>query len=358
MPDGVWTDLVERPLGEALERRFADDVVRGVVATDALIGTFASLRETSLVQNRCFLYHVLGGPWRVPVGGMGAVSAELERVARAAGVQISTGLRVSCVEASADGVAVTGVGPDGETVVRQADWLLSGVAPTVLGELAGEPAPERPIGAQLKLNMVLSRLPRLRSGVDPEVAFAGTLHSDEGYRDLERVHAAVAGGTPMHAVDGPPPGEVYCHTLTDRSILSEELDAAGVQTLTYFGLHVRADDPRRGDAGGRGDLRAGAAPGRAAAAAAADRRPRQAVPRGAGPRDIEEAIGMPGGHIFHGDLAWPWREDVDEDRPGAAWGVATPYPRVLLCGSGAVRGGAVSGIAGHNAAHALLELLA
>ena len=34
-----------------------------------------------------------------------------------------------------------------------------------------------------------------------------------------------------------------------------------------------------------------------------------------------------------------------------------PDDRILLCGSGARRGGAVSGIAGHNAAHALLELL-
>jgi phytoene dehydrogenase-like protein len=35
--------------------------------------------------------------------------------------------------------------------------------------------------------------------------------------------------------------------------------------------------------------------------------------------------------------------------------VATRFPDVLLCGSGAVRGGAVSGIGGHNAAMALLE---
>ena len=56
----VWRDLVERPLGEAVERRFRDDTVRGVVATDALIGTFASLHDPSLVQNRCFLYHLVG----------------------------------------------------------------------------------------------------------------------------------------------------------------------------------------------------------------------------------------------------------------------------------------------------------
>ena len=41
--------------------------------------------------------------------------------------------------------------------------------------------------------------------------------------------------------------------------------------------------------------------------------------------------------------------------PAERWGVATQYPRILLCGSGAVRGGAVSGIGGHNAAMAVLE---
>src|ERR1700751_5303241 len=52
----------------------------GAVATDALIGTFARMDDPSLVQNRCFLYHVIGngtGEWRVPVGGMGAVTDAL-----------------------------------------------------------------------------------------------------------------------------------------------------------------------------------------------------------------------------------------------------------------------------------------
>lgn len=357
VPDGVWHDLITRPLGEALERRFSSDLVRGVVATDALIGTFASLRETSLVQNRCFLYHVIGGPWRVPVGGMGAVSAELRRVAVEAGVRISLGHRVTALEPGADHVTVRGSGPDGGAFGREAGWVLSGVAPALLAELCGDVVPTRPVGAQLKVNMVLSRLPRLRSGADPAVAFAGTLHSGEAYSDLERVHRAVAAGAPVGSLTGPPPGEVYCHTLTDRSILSPELDAAGVQTLTYFGLHVRADDPTP-----RADLLAAAVAGLETHLAEplepllltdADGRP---CLEAKVPRDIEAELGMPGGHIFHGDLDWPWLSKPAAG-PAAAWGVATPYPRVLVCGSGAVRGGAVSGVAGHNAAHALLELL-
>jgi phytoene dehydrogenase-like protein len=35
--------------------------------------------------------------------------------------------------------------------------------------------------------------------------------------------------------------------------------------------------------------------------------------------------------------------------------VATAHPNVLLCGAGAVRGGGVSGVPGHNAARAVLE---
>jgi phytoene dehydrogenase-like protein len=72
--------------------------------------------------------------------------------------------------------------------------------------------------------------------------------------------------------------------------------------------------------------------------------------------DLEDTLGMPGGHIFHGPLAWPFLdEDAPRDTSAQRWGVATGHPRVLLCGAGAVRGGGVSGIGGHNAAMAVLE---
>ena len=92
----IWELLTERPLGELIERYFADDLVRGVVATDALIGTFADLHDARLRQNICFLYHLIGGgtgDWDVPVGGMGAVSGALYEAAVAAGARIVTGAR-------------------------------------------------------------------------------------------------------------------------------------------------------------------------------------------------------------------------------------------------------------------------
>ena len=95
----TWDALVEQPLGRRRSRSGSrDDTVRGVVATDALIGTFADLNAASLLQNRCFLYHLIGngtGEWRVPVGGMGAVTDALAVAAREAGATIVTGAGVS-----------------------------------------------------------------------------------------------------------------------------------------------------------------------------------------------------------------------------------------------------------------------
>ena len=74
------------------------------------------------------------------------------------------------------------------------------------------------------------------------------------------------------------------------------------------------------------------------------------------PVDLETELGMPGGHIFHGDLSWPWAPNRARlDSPAQRWGVATDVANVLLCGSGSRRGGAVSGLGGHSAAQAVLD---
>ena len=83
-PDAAaaWRAMFDEPIGHAIADAVGNDLVRGVIATDALIGTFARLDDPSLRQNICFLYHVLGGgtgDWNVPVGGMGSVTAALAR---------------------------------------------------------------------------------------------------------------------------------------------------------------------------------------------------------------------------------------------------------------------------------------
>ena len=355
-----WDDFVARPIGELIEASVADDLVRGVVAPDALIGTFADLYD-SVDGNRCLLYHVIGGgtgDWDVPVGGMGVVSGGLERAARAAGARLITGAEVTAIDP--EGV-VSYVGGEQEHRLT-ADLVLCGAAPQVLAELLSEEPSVRAEGAQVKVNLLLRRLPRLRQAdVAPEAAFGGTFHMHETLTELTTAHAAAVDGR----LPDPLPAEIYCHSLADRSILGADLRADGYQTLTLFGLHV---PDRLVDAVGNDALRSLL---RTSALASLDSvlaepiEPLLATDSNGEAcievkttRDIEAALAMPGGNIFHSPLSWPWAEVGDPlDTPARRWGVATGHDRVLLCGAGARRGGGVSGIAGHNAARAAIEML-
>ena len=159
-----WSDFVERPLGEVLEHTFEDDVIRGLVFTDGLIGTFADAHEDSLHQNICFLYHVIGqgtGQWDVPVGGMGAITAQLADRVRSAGGVVRTGVEVIAIAEDGEHVSVTTRAGDDE-VIYTARTLAANCAPGVLAKLRGlETATisDRDGGAQVKVNMLLSRLP-------------------------------------------------------------------------------------------------------------------------------------------------------------------------------------------------------
>ncbi len=341
--DRLWAEFFERPIGESLRARFRSDLVRGVLATDGLIGTFASLDDASLAQNVCLLYHVIGGgtgDWDVPVHGMGAVTDALAAAALAAGATIRTGAEVLAIDP--DGT-VTGA----DFAVR-AEQVLVNVAPAELARLLSEPA-EAPEGAQIKVNMLLRRLPRLRDATVPvEAAFGGTFHVHEALSELEAAHAAAIAGR----LPDPVPVELYCHSLADRSILGAQLDASGAQTLTAFALQV----PHR--------LGVDRAAAQAAVLASLDGVLAEPIEPllviGADGRacietrttaDLEAELRLPGGNIFHGPLAFPFRSDSGAE---GDWGVRTAHDRILLCGSGSTRGGGVSGLGGYAAAQAVL----
>jgi phytoene dehydrogenase-like protein len=352
--DDAWAALVERPVGELIEECLADDVLRGIALTDALIGTFAGAHDADLRQNRCFLYHVIGngtGHWDVPVGGMGAVTDALRDAALAAGAELRCGAEVTAIEPGAVRWRDAG-GGDG---VAGAGHVLAGVAPAVLDRLRGrEPVAPAPEGAQLKVNLLLAHLPRLRDeSVDPAEAFAGTFHVNEGYGQLEAARARAAAGE----LPDPVPCEIYCHTLTDPTILGPELRAAGAHTLTCFALQLparlfAADNDAVREQALQATLRSLdsvlAEPILDCVWRDAEGRP---CVEARTPLDLEAELGLPGGNIFHRDLAWPFAESDEEV---GTWGVETDDPGLLICGAGARRGGGVSGIPGRNAAMAVL----
>jgi len=155
------------------------------------------------------------------------------------------------------------------------------------------------------------------------------------------------------------PCEIYCHTLTDDSILAPDLREQGFHTMTLFGLDapwsvfVRDNQEMRREAGQKYIASINQwleEPIESCLAVARDGRP---CIESKSPVDIEDELGMYHGNIFHNALTFPFAERREQV---GKWGVETEYENVFFCGSSALRGGAVSGIPGHNSAMRVLEL--
>jgi phytoene dehydrogenase-like protein len=357
----AWRSLAEEPIGRAIERYLQNDIVRGLVLTDAKIGIFTYPDDPSLVQNACFLYHLIGnktGEWKVPVGGMGAVALELEQAARQSGAEILTDVKISALDVTGSKRRVE-FEVDGEKQTVDARFLLVNFGRNVLGRYTGRPFQPNATdeGSVFKINMLLRRLPKLKATRYPAPeAFCGTFHSDEGYEAMNVSYAQASRGQ----LPDKTPCEVYCHTLTDDSILSPELRAQGFHTMTLFGIDAPWSLFARNNAAMRNAAETRflesmnqwlEEPLQNCLAVARDG---ASCIESKSPVDIEDALGMYHGNIFHDAPTFPFAKN-SEDVGG--WGVETEFENVFLCGSSAQRGGAVSGIPGHNAAMKVLETL-
>ncbi len=371
--DQIWNEFIENPVGEVIEISFQSDLVRGVVLTDGMIGTFGSNLDPNLDVNKCFLYHVIGnetGEWNIPIGGMGEVSEGLRKAALAEGATLLADCEVAHI--ATDGtVSYVSHSPGFADEVLETEeirgrFVLANVSPTELEKLTGikgvVPTATKADGAQVKVNLLLKRLPKLKDeSLDPVAAFGGTFHINESYNQLQTAFGQASKGE----IPNPLPCEIYCHSLTDPTILSKELQEQGAQTLTVFALHT----PHSLLAGKNNtEMRE-----RLTKAVLDSLNSVLAEPiedllmldengkpciEAKTTQDLQDVLRLPGGNIFHGALAWPFVEDGEDlNTPAKRWGVATTQENLLICGSGARRGGAVSGIAGHNAAQAVLELI-
>ena len=357
----AWRSLVEEPLGHSVERYLQNDLVRGLVFTDAKIGVFTHSHDESLLQNRCFLYHLIGnktGEWKVPVGGMGAVARALEKAAQQSGAEMLTDVHLQRLDLTGKKRAAE-FQLNGKTHAVEAKFLLVNFGRNVLARFAGEEHQPHPTdeGSVFKINMLLRRLPKLKATPYSEnEAFCGTFHSDQGYEEMNASYRQASKGRLPDKL----PCEVYCHTLTDNSILAPELRARGFQTMTLFGLDTpwplfAADNERMRQQAQKkfidGLNRWLAEPIEDCLAVARDG---NLCIEGKSPVDIENALGLYHGNIFQNALTFPFAETKEQE---GRWGVETEWENVFLCGSSAQRGGAVSGIPGHNAAKKVLETI-
>src|SRR5437588_1752674 len=362
----AWRSLAEEPLGLAIERYLRNDLVRGLAMTDAKVGLFTHPHDPSLVQNRCFLYHLIGnktGEWKVPVGGMGAVTRELEEAARSAGAEFLTN-----VDLSAGPARTVDLGGkkktiefqiDGKKQTVESDFLLVNFGRNVLAKYSGKGYHPEAVdeGSVFKMNMLLRRLPNLKAKkYPPEQAWCGTFHSDEGYDQMNASYEQAGEGR----LPDKPPCEVYCHTLTDNSIGSPDLRAKGFHTNTLFGLEApyslfsKENEKVRKQAEKKflGSMSQWLEEPLEDCLAVA--RDGSLCIESKTPVDIENSLGMYHGNIFQDAPTWPFAAKKEQV---GTWGAETEWENVFLCGSSALRGGAVSGIPGHNAAMKVLGLI-
>lgn len=354
----AWRSLVEEPLGLAIERYLQNDLVRGLVFTDAKIGVLTHPHDPSFLQNRCFIYHLIGnktGEWKVPVGGMGAVALELEQAARKAGAEILTNVDLRRLGLGGKSQTIEFYQDDEQTV--EARYVLVNFGRNVLARYTGKlfQPDATDEGSVFKINMLLQRLPKLKAKkYSLAQAWCGTFHSDEGYQQMNASYDQACRGR----LPNKTPCEIYCHTLTDDSILAPELREKGFHTMTLFGLDapwnlfVRDNRTMRKHAERKFVESINQWLDEPLEDCLAVTRDGSLCIESKSPVDIEDELGMFQGNIFQNAPTFPFAERKDQV---GAWGVETDHENVFFCGSSASRGGAVSGIPGHNAAMKILQ---
>jgi len=353
--------LLLGPARPTLEMFFESEPLRSTLATDAVIGAWAS--PSSPGTGYVLFHHVMGetlgarGVWAYVENGMGGLSAALARAATDAGAQIRCEAPVRSIRLEA-GRATGVVLEDGSEIA--ADLVISNADPqrTLLGLVGREAIPDdvaRGLEAldfrspSLKINLALGRLPRF-PGRTPEAPdpprpgpeHAGTIHA--GAADLDALERCFEEAQAGHLPERPMI-ELTLPSALDRTLAPEGCYVASlfVQPVPFavaggwdVARDVFADRVLR--------LLDEVAPGFSESVLQ-----REVL----APPDLERIFALTGGNIFHGAMSL---DRLLFMRPLPGWtGYRTPVPGLWLCGAGTHPGGGVMGACGRNAAGEILR---
>ncbi len=336
--------LYDWSMAEFVERYLQDERLQSAYLGQGVIGTNASPFDAGTASIR--FHHASGrlggmpGMWGYVRGGMGMVSFYFCDAAREAGAVVASGVPVARI-VPGEGVVLEGGERIGAAVV------VSNADPrrtlTMLAEHADggwKAAVERvPMeGCTVKLNVLLRELPNFvaRPGVDAPHHY-GQINAPLTHAEWKAGYAASRRGElPEHLWC-----ELYFQSVHDRTVAP-----AGQQTMSVFAQYVpykfaQGTWEERREEVKRLALRS---LGRFCSNMDATVIDAQVL----GPPDIEERVGLTGGHIFQGEClpAYMWSKRLT---------ARTPMDGVYLCGAGTHPGGSVIGINGRNAAMKVLE---
>ncbi|MEL7022440.1 MAG: NAD(P)/FAD-dependent oxidoreductase [Pseudomonadota bacterium] len=347
-------ELFTKSAAEILSHWFENPHIRALFGFDAIVGNFASPFDAG--SGYVLLHHVFGevngksGAWGHAVGGMGAISESIAAAARQAGAQIrcdSPVARVRTLEGRVDGVETD----DGQCF--RAPIVAANCTPKhlLLDLVPGseiEPVHKDRIrktrygSGTFRMNVALSGLPEFLAHPEGNdylssgIIIAPTLdYMDRAYRDARSV-----GWSREPVVE-----------MLIPSTLDDTLAPPGQHVASLFCQHVAPQLPDGQSWADHRDTVADLmidtvdryAPGFTEKVIAR---------RVLTPDDLETELGLTGGDIFHGALSL---SQLYSARPAIGMArYSMPLPGLYLCGAGAHPGGGVTGIPGHNAAHAIL----
>ena len=329
--------VLETPIADVVERHVKDERIRSALHVEGLIGTFAGPREPGTAWIHA--HHSLGliGGWSYVEGGMGRVSFCLADAARDAGAVIAAGVPVAAI-VSGEGIRLEG----GESirapvVVSNADpvrtlALVEGEVDAAFRRRIDEWSTTSPV---VKLNCALSRLPTFPAAHGDPTVFNAQVVIGCSIDDAQSACETARRGEPA-----PSWCEMYFQTPYDPTVAPP-----GHHTMSVFAQYA----PYELSAGSWDERREEIADATMAVIArhAPDVMDCVVERQVLGPPDVEERIGLTGGHIFQGECL---PDQMWDRRFAPRTGVAGLY----LCGAATHPGGSVIAVNGRNAAMAVL----
>lgn len=350
-------DLFTKSAAEFLKGYFEHPSIIGAFAFDGIVGAYASPYAAGTAY--VLLHHAFGevngkkGRWGHAIGGMGAITAAMRRVAEARGVTVTTDAPVAAV--LIENGRAAGVKLENGEIVR-ARAVAANVNPKLLlTKLIGADALAADFRKRMenyvcgsgtfRMNVALSELPQFsclptdgpgehhRSGIviGPTVDYL-----DRAWLDAK-----------IHGWSKEPIVEMLIPSTMDDSLAPEGKHVASLfcqQFAPELPDGASWDDKREAAAETIIETVTKYAPNFKASIIAKQIH---------SPLDLERKFGLVGGDIMHGRLSL---DQMFSTRPQPGYAdYRMPVKGLYLCGSGAHPGGGVTGAPGHNAAKVIIS---
>jgi phytoene dehydrogenase-like protein len=349
-------DILTASARTVLDRWFESEQLKVTLATDAVIGAFASpsMPGTAYV----LFHHVMGecngarGVWGYVRGGMGGISNAIAAAARKHGAVIRTNAdvrRIMIQNGQAVGVALAdGTEFRSRRVASNADAHVTFLKLMDTRELPEDFATAvRQIdysSPTLKINVALGELPDFKAwpGTVPGPHHRGTIHicPDQDY--MERAHDDAKYGRPSTS----PMLECTMASVVDPSVAppGKHVMSMFIQYAPNVLREGHWDMQKEAFADRCFEIMEQYAPNFRNAVI-----DRQVL----SPLDLERRFGLTGGNIFQGAMTL---NQLFFMRPVPGWAQhRTPIRGLYLCGAAAHPGGGVMGACGLNAARVMLR---